>query len=134
MRKSKDWLDRNHDNASEWSDMSIHGLLFQWASNMKICLYYIVIDIDNVIFRKRDFQNWHCFILSWYISWFYFYGILTLNYQHWNENLKNTTVSVSNQKMIETEAKSLPWQTYDRSLSWLSTGTLIISAGVKLVL
>ena len=28
-RKSKDWLARNHDNVSEWSDMSIHGLLFQ---------------------------------------------------------------------------------------------------------
>jgi hypothetical protein len=28
-RKSKDWLDRNQDNVSEWSDMSIYGLLFQ---------------------------------------------------------------------------------------------------------
>ena len=27
--KSKDWLDRNQNNVSEWSDMSIHGLLFQ---------------------------------------------------------------------------------------------------------
>ena len=28
-RKSKDWLARNQDNVSEWSDMSIHGPLFQ---------------------------------------------------------------------------------------------------------
>ena len=28
-RKSKDWLARNQDNASEWGDMSIRGLLFQ---------------------------------------------------------------------------------------------------------
>ena len=28
-RKSKDWLARNQDNVSEWSDMSIGGLLFQ---------------------------------------------------------------------------------------------------------
>ena len=28
-RKSKDWLDRNQNNVSEWSDMSIRGLLFQ---------------------------------------------------------------------------------------------------------
>ena len=28
-RKSKDWLARNHDNVSEWGDMSIRGLLFQ---------------------------------------------------------------------------------------------------------
>jgi hypothetical protein len=31
-RKSKDWLAQNQDNVSEWSEMSIHGLLFQWAS------------------------------------------------------------------------------------------------------
>ena len=29
MRKSKDWLARNQNNVSEWSDMSISGLLFQ---------------------------------------------------------------------------------------------------------
>ena len=28
-RKSKDWLTRNQDNVSEWSDMSTRGLLFQ---------------------------------------------------------------------------------------------------------
>jgi predicted LPLAT superfamily acyltransferase len=34
-RKSKDWLSRNQDNASKWGDMSIHELLFQWASTIK---------------------------------------------------------------------------------------------------
>jgi hypothetical protein len=29
--KSKDWLTRNLDNVSEWSDMSTRGLLFRWA-------------------------------------------------------------------------------------------------------
>jgi hypothetical protein len=28
-RKSKDWLDRNQNNVSEWSDMSTRGLLFR---------------------------------------------------------------------------------------------------------
>ena len=28
-RKNKDWFARNQDNVSEWSDMSIRGLLFQ---------------------------------------------------------------------------------------------------------
>jgi hypothetical protein len=28
-RKSKDWLAQNQNNVSEWSDMSICGLLFQ---------------------------------------------------------------------------------------------------------
>jgi len=27
--KSKGWLNVNHDNASDWSDMSTRGLLFQ---------------------------------------------------------------------------------------------------------
>jgi len=31
-RKSKDWLAQNQDNVSELGDMSILGLLFQWAS------------------------------------------------------------------------------------------------------
>jgi hypothetical protein len=34
-RKSKDLLARNQDNVSEWGDMSIRGLLFQWASTIK---------------------------------------------------------------------------------------------------
>ena len=29
IRKSKDCLARNQDNAFEWGDMSTHGLLFQ---------------------------------------------------------------------------------------------------------
>ena len=33
--KSKALLARNQDNVSEWGDMSIHGLLFQWASTIK---------------------------------------------------------------------------------------------------
>jgi hypothetical protein len=34
-RKSKDWLLRNQDNVSEWSDMYIRGLLFPLANTMK---------------------------------------------------------------------------------------------------
>jgi hypothetical protein len=37
-RKSNDWLARNHDNVSEWGDMSIRGLLFQRASTMQFQL------------------------------------------------------------------------------------------------
>jgi hypothetical protein len=33
--ESKDWLARNQDNVSEWNDMSIRRLLFQWASTIK---------------------------------------------------------------------------------------------------
>ena len=35
-RKSKYWLARNQDNASQWGDMSICGLLFQcWHSTKR---------------------------------------------------------------------------------------------------
>jgi hypothetical protein len=34
--KSKDWLARNQNNVSEWSDMSTRELLFQWGSTIKI--------------------------------------------------------------------------------------------------
>ena len=34
-RKSKYWLARNQDNVSEWGDISIDALLFQWASTIK---------------------------------------------------------------------------------------------------
>jgi hypothetical protein len=34
--KSKDWLARNQNNVSEWSDMFIRELLLQWASILKI--------------------------------------------------------------------------------------------------
>jgi hypothetical protein len=33
--KSKDWFAQNQNNVSEWGDMSIRGLLFQWASTIK---------------------------------------------------------------------------------------------------
>ena len=34
-RKSTDWLARNQDNVSEWSDMYIRGLLFPLANTIK---------------------------------------------------------------------------------------------------
>ena len=36
--KIKDWLARNQNNVSEGNDMSMCGLLFQWASTIKIQL------------------------------------------------------------------------------------------------
>ena len=35
-RKSKNWLARNRNNVSEWSDISTRWLLFQWTSTIKI--------------------------------------------------------------------------------------------------
>jgi len=33
---------RNHDNLSEWGDMSIRGLLYQWASIIKLQLSELI--------------------------------------------------------------------------------------------
>ena len=41
-RKSKDWLSRNQNNVSEWSDIYTRGLLFHWASTKKIQLSVLV--------------------------------------------------------------------------------------------
>ena len=41
-RNGKDWLARNQNNVSEWGDMSIGGLLSQWASTVKIQLSVLV--------------------------------------------------------------------------------------------
>ena len=40
--KSKDWLAQNQNNVSEWSNMSIRGLLIQWASTIKVQLIVLV--------------------------------------------------------------------------------------------
>jgi hypothetical protein len=41
-RKGKDWLARNQNNVSEWSDMSTRVVLFQWAISVKIQLSVLV--------------------------------------------------------------------------------------------
>jgi len=37
-RKSRDWLARNQDNVSDWSNMSTHSLFFLRTSTLKIQL------------------------------------------------------------------------------------------------
>ena len=37
-RKRKCWLTRNQDNMSEWGDIFIHVLLFQWGCTIRIQL------------------------------------------------------------------------------------------------
>ena len=49
-RKSKDWLGRNQDDVSEWGDIPIPGLLFQWDSTIMIQLSVLVRHkTDNII-------------------------------------------------------------------------------------
>ena len=42
MSTTKDWLARNQNNVSEWSDMSVHGVLFQRASTIQFQLRVLV--------------------------------------------------------------------------------------------
>ena len=64
--RRKSWLVQNQDNVYEWSDMSIRGLLFQWAITIKIKLSMLVLyKADLVISLKINlFLPWY----SWKIS------------------------------------------------------------------
>ena len=65
-RKSKDWLARNQDNVSKWGDMSTRGLLFQWASTIKIQLSMLVeykADLVIISLKINKFSPWY----SWKI-------------------------------------------------------------------
>jgi hypothetical protein len=66
-RKSKDWLARNQNNVSEWSDMSTRGLMFQWASTIKIQLSVLVenkADLIIISLKINLFSPWY----SWKIA------------------------------------------------------------------
>jgi hypothetical protein len=82
-RKSKDWLTRNQDNVSEWGDMSIHRLFFQWAGTIKIqpsvyVLYKADLNIISLIINlfcstKMDWQK-YCtilYLLPKRLNWYY---------------------------------------------------------------
>ena len=62
-RESKDWLARNQNNVSRWSDMSTLRQLFQWASTINIQLSKV--DLIIIISLKINlFSPWY----SWKIA------------------------------------------------------------------
>jgi hypothetical protein len=67
-RKDKDWLARNQNNVSEWSDLSTRGLLFQWASTIKnhlsVLVYYKAADLIIISLKINLFSPWY----SWKIA------------------------------------------------------------------
>jgi hypothetical protein len=83
-RKSKYWLVGNHDNVSEWGNMSIRALLFQWASTIRIktsVLVWYKVDIIIIALKINLFSPWY----SWNIA------ELTLNN---NPSLTHSSFSV----------------------------------------
>ena len=78
---SKDWLPRNQNNVSGWSDMSTRWLLFQWASTIEIQLSVLVLEQSrhhHHFIENNLFSPWY----SWKIAY------LELNNNHsltwWN--------------------------------------------------
>ena len=59
-RKSKYWLGQNHDNVSEWSDISSCELLFQWTSTIKIS--------SNITCYRHDKAEKKILIWSYYLN------------------------------------------------------------------
>jgi hypothetical protein len=82
-RKNKDWLARNQNNVSEWSDMSTRGLLFQWDSTIKIQLSKLVkkkADLIIISLKINLFSPWYsCQIAE-----------LAINYNHSLTHSSNT--------------------------------------------
>jgi hypothetical protein len=61
-RNNKDWWARNQDNVREWWDMSIRGLLFKWASTIKIKLSMLVkynADLIIISLKINLFSPWY---------------------------------------------------------------------------
>ena len=70
-RKNKDLVAGYQNNVSEWSDMSIHRLLFQWASTMKIKLSVLIAieykaDFIIISLKINLFSPWYT--CSWKIA------------------------------------------------------------------
>jgi hypothetical protein len=62
--KKQDELTWNQDNASEWGDMSTHGLFFKWASTIKIKLSALDYYKANIIITSLK-----CNLFSLWYSW-----------------------------------------------------------------
>ena len=52
--KNKDWFAWNQDNVSEWSDISIRGLLWQWDIIIKIQLSVLVYCKEGIIINSPN--------------------------------------------------------------------------------
>ena len=60
---SKRWLVWNQNNVSKWSDMFTRGLLFQWASKMKIQISHQIGHHQNLV-ECTWYSPWHT--MPWY--------------------------------------------------------------------
>ena len=58
-RKSKYGLPRNQNNVCMWSDISILGLLFQWASTIKIQFSVLVLYLIIISLIINLFSPWY---------------------------------------------------------------------------
>jgi hypothetical protein len=70
VSKNKDGLVRNQDNVSEWNVISTRGVLFQWASTIKIKLSVLV---SNYLIHwatralRMEYSEWLLFNAKWAI-------------------------------------------------------------------
>jgi hypothetical protein len=63
--KSKDWVSRTQNNVSQGSDMSTRGLLFWWASTIKIELSILVwYKVSIIIALCNLFPPWYSSTLT----------------------------------------------------------------------
>jgi hypothetical protein len=67
-RKNKDWLPRNQDNVSEWSEMSIRGLLLQWARTKQINVTVTRIS-PQIVLPLKMVDHFCCFFILALFEW-----------------------------------------------------------------
>jgi hypothetical protein len=75
-KKNKDWLARNQNNVSEWSDMSTRGLLYQLRD-----IYSIYMCCWNVATYKWKVHNGKIEIISFVVNIYKHYSRSVLKYK-----------------------------------------------------
>jgi hypothetical protein len=109
-RKSKDWLPRNQNNVSKWSDMSTRWLLFQWASIIKIQLSVLVqykADVIIISLKIYLFLPWY----SWQIA------VLALNNNYSLNHSYRHLLPISRRDRLRTGASQEKWNR-DSPILW----------------
>ena len=87
-RRSKGWLAQNQDNVFEWIDMSIHGLLFQWASPIKNQTKHVGL-VNFIVLVMILLKNLWVGVQQQSLTHYYVFGFsMTTSYTCWNNYIQ----------------------------------------------
>ena len=119
--KSKDLLARNQDYMYECGDMSIHGLLFQWASIIKkiqlSLLVWYKADLLIISLKINLFSPWYsCKIAELALNYNHSLTYATcksiyvnISYTYKNQIKTNNKKSLKNHNPLSEEGQTIQW-------------------------